>query len=378
MNRRERLLRTFQFKEVDRVPDYEFGYWVETIDRWHAEGLPLHLHNINEIEDYFMLEGWDTIDMLPINTGLWPQPPSRKIREYDDKEVIDDGLGGIYINKKWVSTIPQYLKYPIETKEDWEKIKPFFDPDTPGRIPLSYEDIVKEFRDRDYPLGIFIGSLYGWLRNLMGVKGISLAFYRDPDWLEEMMDTLVNLWIKLIRRALRSVKVDFATWWEDMAYNMGPLVSVKIFEEFMVPRYMKVTDVLKEYGVEINIVDCDGKIDELIPGWLKAGINGVLPIEARYTSPVRLREQYGNKILLMGGVNKLALIEGPRKIDEELGKLSQLVKEGGYIPMVDHRVPPDVSLSNYVYYLKAKRKTIGRNENLPYPEASLRKTVPQR
>jgi hypothetical protein len=36
--------------------------------------------------------------------------------------------------------------------------------------------------------------------------------------------------------------------------------------------------------------------------------------------------------------------------------------------MVDHRVPPDVSLSNYVYYLKIKRKTIGRNENLPYPE----------
>ncbi|MGC8832162.1 MAG: uroporphyrinogen decarboxylase family protein, partial [Thermoproteota archaeon] len=125
-----------------------------------------------------------------------------------------------------------------------------------------------------------------------------------------------------------------------------------------------------EYGVEVNILDCDGKIDELVPGWLKAGINCMFPIEAKYTSPVRLREKYGNKILLMGGVNKLALIEGPNSIDEEMRNLSQLVKEGGYIPMVDHRVPPDVSLSNYVYYLKAKRKTIGRGENLPYPESS--------
>ncbi|MEM2058864.1 MAG: hypothetical protein QXO76_11540, partial [Thermoproteota archaeon] len=77
-----------------------------------------------------------------------------------------------------------------------------------------------------------------------------------------------------------------------------------------------------------------------------------------------------DRVLLMGGVNKLALIEGPRAIDRELESLSQLVKEGGYIPMVDHRVPPDVSLSNYVYYLKAKRKMIGRKEELPYPKTS--------
>ncbi|MEM2100324.1 MAG: uroporphyrinogen decarboxylase family protein [Thermoproteota archaeon] len=370
MNERERLLKTLQFKEVDRVPDYEFGYWSETIDRWHAEGLPLYLHSINDVEDYFMLEGWDTIDMLPVNTGLWPPPPSRKIKEFDDKEVIEDGLGGIYINKKWTSTIPQYLRYPIENKDDWKKIKPFFNPDTPGRMPVNYDETVEAYKERGYPLGIFVGSLYGWLRNLMGVRRISLAFYKNPDWVAEMMDTLVDLWIKLIRRALKNVKVDFATWWEDMAYNRGPLLSVKLFEEFMVPRYRKVTDVLKEYGVEINILDCDGKIDELVPGWLKGGINCMFPIEARCTSPISLREQYGNKILLMGGVNKLALIEGPKAIDRELGSLSQLVREGGYIPMVDHRVPPDVSLSNYVYYLKAKRKTIGRTEELLYPNIS--------
>ncbi|MCI4438606.1 hypothetical protein JHC27_01955 [archaeon] len=370
MNERERLLRTLQFKEVDRVPDYEFGYWDETIDRWHAEGLPLHLHSNNDVEDYFKLEGWDTIDMLPVRTGLWPSPPSRKIKEYEDKEVIDDGLGGVYIRKKWTSTIPLHLRWPLKNKEDWEKIRPFFDPDTPGRMPLNYDEIVEGYKERDYPLGIHVGSLYGWLRDLMGVQGISLAFYKDPDWVAEMMNTLVNLWIKLIRRALKNVKVDFATWWEDMCYNRGPLLSVKLFEEFMVPRYKKVTDVLKEYGVEINILDCDGKIDALVPGWLKGGINCMFPIEARFTSPVKLREQYGRKVLLMGGVNKLALIEGPKAIEKELESLRPLIEDGGYIPMVDHRTPPDVSLSNYVYYLKVKRKIIGRYEELPYPNVS--------
>ena len=67
----------------------------------------------------------------------------------------------------------------------------------------------------------------------------------------------------------------------------------------------------------------------------------------------------------MGGVNKIALIQGPSEIDKELDRIAPLIEEGGYIPMVDHRVPPDVSLKNYIYYLRTKRKTIGRNIDFP-------------
>ncbi|MEM2756074.1 MAG: uroporphyrinogen decarboxylase family protein, partial [Candidatus Bathyarchaeia archaeon] len=272
----------------------------------------------------------------------------------------DDGMGGIYLATKSTSSPPHYIKYPLKTRDDWEKLKPFFDPNTPGRFPLNWDEIAATYKEREAPLGISIGSLYGWLRNLMGVQGISIAFYKDPDWVAEMMDTLVNLWIAVIRRALRTVKVDFATWWEDMCYNKGPLISVRHFEEFMVPRYKKVTDVLKEYGVTINIVDCDGDITRLVPGWLKGGINCMFPLEARCTNIHELREEYGHRILLMGGVNKMALIAGGNAIDKELERLTPLLKEGGYIPMVDHRCPPEVSYQTYLYYLKKKREWIRR------------------
>ncbi len=362
MNHRERFLRTFEFKDVDRVPDYEFGYWDETIDRWHREGLPLEKKTNRDIELYLRLEGWDCIEMLPIRTGLWPVLPERIIKEEGDRAIVDDGMGGIYIRTTTSSSVPHYIRHPLKSREDWERLKPFFDPDTPGRFPLNWEEIAKSYRERDYPLGIFVGSLYGWLRNWMGVERISIAFYRDPDWIAEMMDTLVNLWIKIIRRALKYVKVDFAAWWEDMCYNRGPLLSVRLFEEFMVPRYRKVTDVLKEYGVRINILDSDGDISLLVPGWLKAGINCMFPLEARHTNIYRLREEFGNKVLLMGGVNKLALMAGGKAIEKELERLTPLLKEGGYIPMVDHRVPPEVSYQTYLSYLKKKRKWIGRTD----------------
>jgi hypothetical protein len=363
LNHRQRFLGVFQFKEVDRVPDYEMNYWRETIDRWHREGLPLEKKTNRDVEIYFELEGWEGRgESLPIRSGLWPTLPERIIEEKEGRAIVDDGMGGICMRTTETMSPPHHIRYPLKNREDWEKLKSFFDPDTPGRFPLNWDEVAKSYRERDYPLGIRVGSFYGWLRNWMGVEGISIAFYRDPDWIVEIMDTLANLWIKIVRKALHSVKVDYATWWEDMCYNKGPLLSVRHFEEFMVPRYKRVTDVLKEYGVEINILDSDGNITLLVPGWLKSGINCMEPLEARCNDPYELREKFGKKVLFLGGVDKFTLMKGRTAIDKELERLTPLLQEGGYIPMVDHWVPPEVSLARFKYYLKMKREWTGKTE----------------
>lgn len=362
LNHKERFLNTLHFKDVDRVPDYEFGFWTETIDRWHKEGLPLDKRNIRDIELYLGLEGWDCGEWLPIRTGLWPPLPERVVREEGDRAVIDDGMGGIYVRPVSTSSPPHYIRYPLRSRDDWEKLRPFFDPDTPGRFPLNWDQMVEDYKDRDYSLAISVGSLYGWLRNWIGVEAISVAFYRDPDWVTDMMDTLVNLWIKIIPKALRGVNVDMATWWEDMCYMRGPLLSVRHFEEFMVPRYKKVTDVLREYGVAINVLDCDGDVAMLVPGWLKGGINGMFPVEARCNDMYKLREKHGMEVLLIGNVNKLAVAAGEKAIDKELKRLAPMLEQGGFIPLLDHRCPPEVSYATYKYYLRKKRELIGRTD----------------
>jgi uroporphyrinogen decarboxylase len=51
-------------------------------------------------------------------------------------------------------------------------------------------------------------------------------------------------------------------------------------------------------------------------------------------------------------------------IRQEVLRLKPLVDDGGFIPHVDHRCPPDVTYENYLYYLKFKRETYG----IPEPE----------
>jgi hypothetical protein len=44
MNLRERLLLTVHFQRPDRVPNFEIGFWDETVERWYKEGLPSYIH----------------------------------------------------------------------------------------------------------------------------------------------------------------------------------------------------------------------------------------------------------------------------------------------------------------------------------------------
>ena len=48
-----------------------------------------------------------------------------------------------------------------------------------------------------------------------------------------------------------------------------------------------------------------------------------------------------------------------------------VVEEGGYIPLCDHRVPPDVSLENHMHYVRTVRTVWGKNTDLKpmHPEA---------
>lgn len=66
----------------------------------------------------------------------------------------------------------------------------------------------------------------------------------------------------------------------------------------------------------------------------------------------------------MGGFDKHILARSKDDIKHEIERLRPLVEEGGFIGFCDHRVPPDVSLDHYVYYLKMVRYAWGGNLNL--------------
>ncbi len=100
-------------------------------------------------------------------------------------------------------------------------------------------------------------------------------------------------------------------------------------------------------------MDSDGYIEDLIPVWLDGGINLLLPFEVQCGMDVlSVRKRFGKELRIWGGIDKRSLAEGTTSIDKEIERVRPLIEEGGYFPHTDHSIPPDVSYSNYVYYMK--------------------------
>ncbi len=355
MTTRERILAVLDFQKPDRLPYMDFGYWDETITTWHIQGLPHTVTTNSEVECYLGLEGVSIFPYVPLVNGMFPFFERTVIRHEGDHVIAQDHEGNLCEMTTKETSMPKYIKYVLETRSDWEKLKEerlnIHTMDRYGDLDL----FAKQARKTGLPIIFNGGSLYGWLRNWMGVENFSYALLSEKEWVAEMMDHLVDLTLHLVDRLPRGL-VDMAWWWEDMCYNHGPLMSPRLFNELMVPRYKQVTAALENKGVTHNILDCDGCIYELVPGWMEAGITIMFPLEAAHTNPLKLRSQYGQEIKLVGGVDKRALIAGREAIDRELEKLAPLVQTGGFLPTVDHRVPPDVRFENYLYYLEKRKE----------------------
>ncbi len=358
MTTRERFNKVMHWQRPDRVPNMDFGYWDDTIVAWHSQGLPEDVKTNEDVERYLGLEGTDSIPTLPVINGLHPRFECKVLEDKGERQIIRNDEGTICEVFKSRSSIPRFIKYGMETREDWEVYKR-------ERLDYTREDrigdvasVVREARESGMPLRFTAGSLYGWLRNWMGLENFSIAIKTEREWVEEMMEHLTEMTLYLIERALPGLEVDVAWWWEDMCYRGGPLLSPRDFHELMVPRYKRITDALRKHNVDVNVLDCDGQIYKLVPGWIEGGINCMFPIEVAHTDPIRLREEHGENVLLLGGVNKVELAKGKEAIDQEMARLRPLVERGGYIPTVDHRVPPDVSFANYLYYVEKKKEVL--------------------
>jgi hypothetical protein len=355
----------------DRAVISDFGFWSETLAVWHDQGLPADIDGSNTDAFFGMDFGLDSVyDLVGTTAGLFPLFEEKVIEDRGDHEVVQQTDGVRVLRKKFMGSIPMHLGHLLVDRQSWrEHYVPRLDPAHPGRYPSDWDARVAAWRDpqRDQLAILPGGSLFGRLRDWIGLENIAMVLYDDPAWFEEMVTTLADCTIGVLTRLLETgAQFDACAMWEDMAYKAGPLISPRHFKQHLVPHYRQISDLVRSHGVEVIWLDCDGKIDELIPLWLDAGINCMFPIEVGTwrADPVKYRQEYGRDLLMMGGFDKRILARSQSAIEQEVYRLLPLVEEGGYIGFCDHRVPPDVPYENYLFYLATVRSVWGKDLDL--------------
>ncbi|MBI2300731.1 MAG: hypothetical protein HYU66_17620 [Armatimonadetes bacterium] len=358
MTERERFLACLAFEPVDRVPLMDMGVWDETLQRWHHEGLPRWVTGLRHLEDYLRLDRSFNVNWLPIQTELFPPFETRVLEESETELTVSDGQGVVFRQQKRMRTIPQFIRFPVETEADYEALLPRLDGTDPARYPADFDEELRWRRWRGEIVGVHFPAFFGFPRGLMGVENLCLAYYEQPALVERMIRDRVRFAKDVLARVLATGALDFVQIWEDMAYKSASLVSPAIVRRLMLPAYAELVSHLREHGVKLIMVDSDGRVDELLPIWLEAGIDGAHPFEiAAGSDPVDLRRRHP-RMAMMGGVDKRAVAAGRDEIDAELRRLEPLVREGGFIPMVDHFLPPDIAYEDYLYYVERRREML--------------------
>ncbi len=159
---------------------------------------------------------------------------------------------------------------------------------------------------------------------------------------------------------MKEIRVDVIHLWEDMCYKNGPLISPRMWEEFLGPNYRRIKAFAIEHNIPVISVDTDGNPDRITPPMIRSGVNLLFPMEVAAGVDINAwREKYP-ALAFMGGIDKRKLALGPAAIDRELERIRPAVEKGRYIPDLDHLVPDDVSWENYCYYVAALKRQVGK------------------
>ena len=380
MNQRERMIAILNYKEYDRIPVVHFGFWRETLEKWAEEG---HLTK-EEAEGWGDGNRYDRIISEKLgfdcnwancfypNTDLCPGFERKVLKTLPDgTRHVRNSLGVVELEAENAGSIPAEIDYLFKGRAEWEKhYKHRFEFDekrvTESSVRIG-DDVLKwneggldylRNGDRDEMLAIFCGSLFGRIRNFIGVENVSYLFADDEELYDEIIDTVADCCYQCVKYVLDAgAKFDFGHFWEDICFKNGPLVIPSVFDEKVGPHYKRITDLLKEHDIDLVSLDCDGKIDALIPTWLNNGVNVMFPIEVGTWNAniADWRKEYGRDIRGVGGMRKHVFAEGRDAVDAEIERLKELVALGGYIPCPDHRIAPDAEWDNVVYYCERLR-----------------------
>jgi hypothetical protein len=375
MNARNRFLAIMNFEPVQSLK-WEFGYWVSAVHRWYREGLSQKIGLPENWPDGVGVHGgaagWrpgrpidvdvretcgldEGMQRILLNNFVFPLFPEEVIESQEGWTLVRNEMGVIEKRLNDRNSLSSFIQGPISNRDDWEEFKSRrLQPDITGRLPGNWEELKMNYHNRDFPLAIGGGQgFFGTPRYLFGEVQVLTAYYDEPDLMHTIVADLTDFWIQLYDQVLDQVDVDLALIWEDMCYNRGPLISPATFRTFILPGYKKLTNFFREKGVKTILVDCDGNIWKLLPLFLEGGVTGIYPFEVRAGMDVVQVRKAFPQLQILGGIDKAALASCPQAIDNELqSKVPWMLTQGGYIPYVDHFVPPDVTWPDFLYYRK--------------------------
>lgn len=316
MHERERFIRTLQGNETDRFPFFDLEPDEETVAQWVKDGLSTKV----SVADTFNLETHYSVGLMLRSAPFFRMAP--------------------------------------DLLHDKSAFKRHYNPDDPARYEKDFVTRAERLRKEDRV--IYVDASGGGLLQMLGVGDWNSltaacdALINDPKRVENLLGSTTDFYCTCLERVLSRVHVDYASFYEPIASNHGPVVSPEMFRHYAIPGYKKVMALLDKYDVPLRIFcSTGGDLTSVLDLLVDAGINvlWISNIAAASMEYMALRRHFGDNISLIGGIKAGALIEDDITLRNEIeGTVLPLLEKGRYIPCLDDRPRANIRFTKYRLY----------------------------
>jgi uroporphyrinogen decarboxylase len=378
MNARERVIKTINHEEADRVPSYEgsidnlavINHYEEKYGMEGLANLQKMLYNFtfrNEkllnklmhstskgkragklaVEPIVRLYNKIGIDLVPITLAILPQKYTRNgfISEFghhfEYKKNPADGMTVLYYMGGHFKNFEEYERFPLP------------DPDKIIRKNFYNASIeIEENYNGSICCAPGITGMMEMTWEGFGLENFSKLLTNRKN-AKKVFDDRGNFSVEMVKRLVEWEYSGPMLVFDDYGYKKGLFMSPKNYHTYVLPWLQKICETAHKGGIQVVLHSC-GDIYQIFEDIIKCGVDAINPIEPTTSNSeydiFKLNEKFGDKITFVGNVSPQDLSEKePSDIKNYTKKLIQNIgPKGGLIVSSGHSINPAVKLENFL------------------------------
>jgi len=360
---RERVLRALEGEETDIVPLYNVFGSMEAAARFLGE----KFKEADDLEKTIFAARLLNTDFVSVPVAGFPGGPGifeEIIYEGDDHIIARTPFGSLlYWRKKPYFALP--LSGPVECEEDLDRVgKPDVE-----RFKPRVKALAKKVQSL-HRLGYFVAAeIKGpfespWMYLRGGYTNFLMDVVRRPMFARRLIELAFTTILELVELVIDEAHVDAVWMTDDLGETKCPFISVEKYRGLVKPWHMEAARRIHGKGVKLCL-HSHGNITPLLEDIVETGVDSIDPLDpADGISLIEVKEKYGDKVCLMGGITKNI---GRMTKEEIKTHIFTLFKNAGprrFIAMPAGGIPAEMSLENFNFFNqvleRARRTSAGK------------------
>ncbi len=372
MNAPERVLKTINHEEPDRVPAFESAFTNNTILKHYGfEPRPIPRQKIPDkvlkqlienpkfiasfYKQYYEFCRKAGLDLVTSIVSLFP-------RTFLDEEKSVDEYGRIMrgeVYEKDGTVITGYVGGHFKSFEDFENWEPL-DPHWEARLNHFKvgREIQEELNNEIFSIPA-VGSLMECSWESFGLETFSRILAR-PKQAKKVFDSRGEFTLEVVK-ILAENEAQLILLWDDYGFKNGLFMSPRNYRKYVFPWIKKICNAAHKQDCKI-LLHSDGDLIEIFEDIIDCGVDVLNPVESTTANPdydiFKLNEKYGDKISFAGNLSPIMLAMGEISEIEDYAKrlIREVAPGGGYIFSSGHSINPAVTLDRFEAMQNIKRK----------------------